>query len=86
MTGATMTTDQREQAFIGFGSAIIGAVVGGLFVLYATRSQWKRDRGEVSRQAAARVLTPLANLEGVFATVLSGQGISLADAAAAFNT
>ena len=81
-----MTTDQREQAFIGFGSAIIGAVVGGLFVLYATRSQWKRDRGEVSRQAAARVLTPLAHLEGVFATVLSGQGISLADAAAAFNT
>lgn len=66
-----MTPDQVEQAIIGFGSAIIGAVVGGFFVVYAVRAQWKRDHTEGSRQAARRVLAALVPLEGVFATLLA---------------
>lgn len=86
MMPLAMTADQIEQAAIGFGSAIIGAVVGGLFVLYGARSQWKRDRREASRQAARRILAALVQLEGVFATLLAGQRIPTAEAAATFNT
>ncbi len=86
MMPLAMTAEQIEQAVIGFGSAIIGAIVGGLFVLYAVRAQWKRDRREASRQAARRILAALVPLEGVFATLLAGQSIPTADAAAAFNT
>jgi len=81
-----MSTDQIEQAVIGFGSAIIGAIVGGLFVLYAARGQWRRDKRETSRQAARRVLAALVPLEGVFATLLAGQSIPNAEAAATLNT
>ncbi len=81
-----MTTDQIELAVIGFGSAIVGAIVGGFFVLYAARGQWKADRRETSRQAARRIIAALVPLEGVFATLLAGHSILTADAAATFNT
>jgi len=86
MMPLAMTTDQIEQAVIGFGSAIIGAIVGGFFVLYAARAQWKRDKRDASHQAARRILAVLAPLEGVFATWLAGQSISAAEAATTFNT
>jgi hypothetical protein len=83
---STLTPDQVEQAIIGLGGAIIGAVGGGLFVVYAVRAQWKRDRTEGSRQAARRVLAALVPLEGVFATLLADHRVGIADAATAFNT
>lgn len=57
------------QAIIGFGSALIGAVVGGMFVLLGARGQWKRDRLARAHQAAQRILVALVPLEGVFVTL-----------------
>lgn len=68
---------------IGFAGAIIGAIVGGLFVQGATRRQWKRDRRD---QAGRRLLDSLFQLEGVFATWLAGESLSIAEVANAFNS
>ncbi len=85
-----MTPEQIEQALIGFGSAIVGAVVGGLFVVAAARGQWRHDRREAARQAsresARRILATVVQLEGVFATLIAGEQVPTADAAATFNS
>jgi hypothetical protein len=82
--------DQIQQAIIGFGSAIIGAIVGGVFVFVAARGQWRADREEAahqaSREAARRIVATLVQLEGVFASLLDGLSVPTADAAATFNT
>jgi hypothetical protein len=83
---SAMTPDQIEQAIIGFGSAIIGAIVGGSFVLHAARTQERRDEKEASRQAAKRILTVLGLVEGVLATWKAGQVLPQGEAATAFNT
>src|SRR5258708_34629524 len=76
-------------AVIGFGSAILGAVGGGIFVLVAARGQWKNDRQEAVRQAsresARRLLAALVPLEGAFATLLVGQGVGVGDRNTIFN-
>lgn len=57
-----LTADQITQAIIGAGSAILGAIVGGAFVLFGARGQWKRDRQATARQAAQRIIASLAQL------------------------
>lgn len=81
-----LTADQITQAIIGAGSAIIGAFVGGVFVLLGARAQWKRDRQATSHQAAQRILVALAPLEGLFATLGAGIAVTREDAASAVNT
>lgn len=80
-----LTADQIDQAIIGFGSAVIGALVGGVFVLLGARGQWTRDRKATAHQAAQRILVSLVPLEGVFATLGGGADVNQADAASAFN-
>ncbi len=84
-----MTTDQVLLAVIGFGSAALGAVVGGIFVLVAARGQWKNDRQEAirhaSRESARRLLAALVPLEGAFATLLGGQGVDAVELTTIFN-
>ena len=63
----------------------MGAVAGGLFVLRAATTQWKRDKRETSRQAARRLLASLASIEGVFATWVAGQQLDSEVAGSAFN-
>lgn len=75
-----------EQAAIGFGGALIGAVVGGAFVVMASRGQWKHDRLETSRIAAGRLLGALFQVEAVFATLLQGGPVAADDAAQRFNS
>jgi len=84
-----MTADQMLAGVIGFGSAILGAVVGGIFVLVAARGQWKNDRQgtvrQASRESARRLLAALVPLEGTFATLLGGQRVVAAELNTIFN-
>lgn len=83
-----MTSDQIEQAVIGFGSAVLGAIIGGAFVLRAARDQWAHDREanrtDASRQSARRLIVELAQLEGAVATWVA-TGIERDKLATAFN-
>jgi hypothetical protein len=62
------TTPLWLQALIGFGGALIGALVGGSFVIWAGTIQWRRDRlaakADRSQSAAQSLLRALASLEG----------------------
>jgi hypothetical protein len=84
-----MTADQIVAAMIGFGAAVVGAVVGGMFALGAGRSQRRGDvrlaREEASRQAAKALIAALFELEGVVVTLMGGGAVAAAEAAATFN-
>jgi hypothetical protein len=55
------------QALIGAGGAIVGALVGGLLVIWAGTRQWRRDRADAtaerSHAAAKSILASLGNYE-----------------------
>ena len=54
-----MTTPLWLQALIGFGGAVIGALIGGSFVVWAGSLQWRRDRRDARierSQAAAKMI------------------------------
>ena len=77
---------QVEQAAIAAGSALLGAVVGGLFALLAGRQQRNHALTSRSHEAAARLLTTLAALsEAVASWEMIGDVAPLAPAVNTFT-
>ncbi|MHB8290791.1 MAG: hypothetical protein ACYDEY_16530 [Acidimicrobiales bacterium] len=77
---------QVEQAAIAACSALLGAVVGGLFALLAGRQQRNHALTSRSHEAAARLLTTLAALsEAVASWKMIGDVAPLAPAENTFT-